>query len=346
MNNNVIISLLVSNFSFSQICRKQLAKHLKGNMDCFKVFGGDKMKYLRSNWFLIMSFIVSTVLGGNNAIAVQYSNVELSPFWGGAIRLSAASILLFFIVLITRLQIPKGRAMVGALIFGVIQYGLSYALIYWSLLKVPAGMFMVVLALSPLFTFFLAIGFHQERFQWQILAGGLLSVLGIGIVFGEGLTAEVPLLSLLAIILVAVLFALAMVIFKIFPQSHPVTTNAIGMGVGGVILLAGSFMANETRVLPELPATWIAVSYLIIFGSVITFVLSFYVLKQWKASITSYQLVILPIVTIIFSSILTDEKITTTFMIGSFFVLLGVFIGAIAPKKVIHKKIPAPQKHL
>jgi len=295
------------------------------------------MKKSWPTWLLILSFIVSTILGGNNAIAVRFSNAELPPFFGGAIRLSVASVILFIVVAIIGLELPKGRSLVGALIFGVLQYGISYALIYWSLLEVPAGMFQVILALVPLLTFLFAILHRQEEFQWQILVGGLLALGGIIVIFNEGLSANVPLLSLFAIVIVAACFAESMIIFKAFPKSHPITTNAIAMGVGGLILSVISMLSSEVPRLPSLSRTWFSVIYLIIFGSIVIFVLSFYVLKHWKASITSYQLVLVPIVTIIFASFLAGEEISGVFIIGGSLVLLGVIIGALAPEAFFNK---------
>lgn len=308
--------------------------------------GDRRMKNRLPTWMLVLSFIISTFLGGNNAIAVSFSNAELPPFWGGALRMFGASLILLATVLILGLKIPKGRSLIAAILFGVLQFGFSYVLIYWSLLDVPPGMFMVVLSLTPLLTFSFAIIFHQEKFQWQILIGGLLSLIGTVLVFYEGLVADVPLLSLLAIIFVAVFFALAMVLFKARSSSHPVTTNAIGMSVGGIILLISSFVFQEVRSFPKITSTWVALIYLIIFGSVITFGLSFYVLKHWKASITSYQMVLLPIVTIVFSSILIGEVINAMFVVGGFFVLFGVYIGAVAPKTIFMKIICFFKKNL
>src|SRR5688572_20088800 len=105
----------------------------------------------------LLAFVVSTVLAGNNAIAVRFSNQELPPFFGAGLRFGAAALILFGVVAALRLPLPTGRSLTGALVFGSLQYGMSYALMYWSLQQVPAGMFQVVLALAPLFTFVLAI---------------------------------------------------------------------------------------------------------------------------------------------------------------------------------------------
>jgi drug/metabolite transporter (DMT)-like permease len=290
----------------------------------------------------LVAFAISTILGGGNAIAVRFSNVELPPFFGAAIRFAIASLLLFLIVIYRRLPLPKGRALIGVLIFGTLQFGISYALIYWSLLEVPAGLFQVILALTPLLTFFFAVLHRQESFQWQTLFGGILAVAGIAIIFRDSLGADVPLISLLAVVLTAACFAEAIVLFKTFPKAHPITTNAYAMGTGAFVLFVGSWIAQETLIVPRLSETWMAVGYLVLFGSVGAFVLGLYVLSHWTASAGSYLLVLMPIVTVLLSSWITDEKVTSALLLGGVLVLVGVYVGALMPpglfKKVVLQK--------
>ena len=65
---------------------------------------------------------------------------------------------------------------------------------------------------------------HQEDFEWRILAGGLLAVAGIAVIFRDQISADVQPFSLLAIVFAAVCIAEASVLYKKFPGMHPVTT--------------------------------------------------------------------------------------------------------------------------
>jgi drug/metabolite transporter (DMT)-like permease len=141
------------------------------------------------------------------------------------------------------------------------------------------------------------------------------------------------LFSLLAVILAAACFAEAGVLFKTFPKSHPITTNALAMTVGAGILFVISGVSGETPLWPTLNTTWAALAYLVLFGSVGTFVLALYVLSRWKASAASYQLVLMPIVTIISASWLMQEEVTVALLFGGVLVLGGVYIGALPPPK-------------
>ena len=70
------------------------------------------MQTKRPEKLTLIAFIISTILGGNNAIAVRFSNVELPPFFGAGLRFVVASLILFLIVLILRLQLPNGRSLI------------------------------------------------------------------------------------------------------------------------------------------------------------------------------------------------------------------------------------------
>jgi len=109
------------------------------------------------------------------------------------------------------------------------------------------------------------------------------------------------------------------------------------MGMGAVILFVTSGIGRETPQLPSLLPTWTALLYLIFFGSVGTFVLALYVLTRWTASATSYSLVLMPIVTVIFASWIANEPITLTLLLGGLFVLFGVYIGALAPPDLLRR---------
>jgi drug/metabolite transporter (DMT)-like permease len=258
--------------------------------------------------------------------------MELPPFWGATIRFAPAALLLFLLVFLLKLPLPAGRALLGAAFFGLINFGASYAFLYYGLLEVQAGLSQVILALVPLLTLIFAIASRQEKFHWRPMIGVLLAVAGIGIVFGVQLQADVPFLSLLAILLGGVCFAASSVLVKSFPQSHPITTNAVGMAAGTLALYLMSILWKETPVFPTQPATWIALVYLILFGSCATFILALSILKRWTASATSFSFVLFPIVTILASSWLTGEVISPSILVGGLLVMAGVYTGALAPR--------------
>lgn len=288
----------------------------------------------------LLAFLGVVVFGGANAIGVKITVEELAPFWGAGMRFAAAGALMLLIVATTRRPLPRGRSLWGAALYGVVGFAASYALAYAALRDVPAGTAMVLIALTPLFTFGLAIAHGQERFHFQGLVGSLIAVVGIGLVFVDQLSADVPLIPLLLILLAAVAIAESGVIVKWIPKSDPFATNAVAMLTGTALLLILSVVAGEPWVLPTQAATWAAVGYLIVLGSVAMFALFVFTLQRWTASAVSYVTLLMPLVTVALAVVLTGEQITASFVVGGAVILGGVYVGAFLKSRP--SRTPAP----
>jgi drug/metabolite transporter (DMT)-like permease len=280
----------------------------------------------------LAAFLVLVVIAGGNAPAIREvscSMCELDPFWGAATRFLLAGVLFAFVACGLRAQIPRGRALVGAALYGVLQFGAGFGLVYWGLVRAPAGLGQILLACVPLFTFALAVAHRQERFRWEGIVGALLALAGVGVVFGSGVEAGVPLSSMLALVAGALCWAEALIVVKGFPPVHPAAMNAVAMAAGALLLLALGAALGEEFAIPEAASTWGAQTYLVIAGSIGVFWLYLFVLGRWTASAASYQLVLIPLVTLAISAWLQDEQITPAFVAGSLLVLVGVYVGAL-----------------
>jgi drug/metabolite transporter (DMT)-like permease len=276
----------------------------------------------------LLAFVAVTVLGGANAIAVKETLGELAPLWSAAIRFVPAGVLMTAVVLIGRRAFPRGRSLQGAALYGFFGFTASYGLIYSGMQDVPAGTTMVLVSLTPLFTFGLAIAHRQEQFHVQGLVGAVVAAIGVAIVFADQLTADVPLLSLLLIMLGAAAIAEAGVIVKLIPRSDPFGTNAVAMLVGGVLLTSLSLLAGDPRVAPAETATWISLAYLVVLGSVVMFALYVFALQRWTASAVSYVTLLMPIVTVALGFLIRGESITAPFVLGAAVIMGGVYVGA------------------
>ena len=279
----------------------------------------------------LTAFVTAVIFLGVNFVAVRFSNQELPPFWGASLRFIIASILLFGIVRFRNIPLPQGAALTGALLYGLFSFAISYAFLYWGLTRVSAGMASVLFATIPLITQLIASLIGQERLTWKGILGAIIVIAGIAVVFIEQLRFDIPLIYLGSVLLGVVSSALSGIIVKHYPRSHPVSANVIGMGVGAILLLVLSLFTGETRGLPSLPATWLALGWLVL-SSIVGFVLIVWLLSRWSATATSYIGVCTPLVTVVAASLLAGETPTVTFLAGSLLVLVGVYVGALSPQ--------------
>ncbi|MDQ3937775.1 MAG: DMT family transporter, partial [Chloroflexota bacterium] len=127
----------------------------------------------------LAAFAVAVTLGGGNFLAVRFSNRELDPFWGAGLRFGIAALLFIGIVAALRLPWPRGALLRRTVLYGVLGFAGFYALMYWALLHVTAGVAAIVLAIVPLVTLLMGAAQKLETVSWRGLVGSVLALAGI-----------------------------------------------------------------------------------------------------------------------------------------------------------------------
>jgi drug/metabolite transporter (DMT)-like permease len=282
---------------------------------------------------VVAAFAGNALFAGGNAVAIRFSNRELDPLWGAGLRFTLAASLMCALMIALRAPFPRGRAMTGALLWGVFQFAGAFGFAYYAFVHVHAGLGQIVLSLVPLATLLLAVSQGQERMRGAAVLGTILGLAGVALIARDPLGESVPLLAVLALLASAVCFAQAAVFSRRFPPVHPVATNAVGMVVGAAILLGASALFRETWELPDQRATWLAVGYVVVVGSIAVFLLYLFVLQHWDASRAAYVMVLIPFVTVVLSAWLDAEPIRPSLVLGGTLVISGVYIGALRPAR-------------
>lgn len=278
---------------------------------------------------ILLAFAGVVFLAGSNIVAVRFSNRELDPFWGAGLRFTGASVILWALVARGRYPLPRGRALGGALVYGVVSFLIAYAFFYWGSQEVPAGLGGTIMASVPLLTVLFAAAHRLEPLRLRGVIGAVVAMIGIAIMSSGALSGDVSLTSVLAVLVAAAAASESGIVLKLLPSAHPVVTNAIGMSVGAVLLLVLSSLVGDSWVAPESSRVWAAIVYLAV-ASPFLFMLVVYVIQRWTATGASFQFVLFPIVSVIGGALLLGEDVTSSLLLGAPFVLAGVYVGALS----------------
>jgi drug/metabolite transporter (DMT)-like permease len=281
----------------------------------------------------LVAFLIGAVLSSGNPISVKFSNVELDPFWGATFRFTLAAGLMLIVMAVLRLPFPRGRALWGAVLYGIFNFGLAFACLFYALVELGAGFLQILLAVIPLTALLLAVAQRQERLRLSAVIGSVLAFAGVLLMSQVALDDSISLTSILVAMGAALCLAQGAVLVRIFPPAHPVSLNAVGMTVGAVILFIATLIAGDSFTMPTLPETWLAIAYMVVIGSGVVFILWVFVLKRWEASRAAYNFVLLPPITLVFSSWILDEKVGIELIFGGLLILVGVYIGALRPQR-------------
>ncbi len=278
---------------------------------------------------LVAAFAALVVLVGANIVAIRFTNRTLAPFWNAGLRFALAAILFTTLGVVRGAALPGRRTVAEAGAYGLLAFAAFFGFLYLGLVRAPAGLGQVFLALGPLITLAMAVAIGMERFRWRPVAGGLVALAGIGLMYGVEAAASVPLTSILALVAAAASFAAGGIVVKRAHEADPLVRNAIATAVGAIVLLGVSLLAREPWTLPPDPATLLALVYLIVPGTVGIFLLFLLLLRHWAATAVSTQFVLAPIVGISLGAVLLGESISLPIVIGAALVIGGVWIGAL-----------------
>lgn len=277
----------------------------------------------------LLLFFGSALLAAGNFVAVRYSNQELAPFWGAGLRFALAAASFAALVLVTGAKWVRREDVPRALLAGLLNFAVFYALMYWSLVRVTAGTASVMIGTVPLLTLLLAASQRLERLSARTFLGGVLALAGIGwMTAASGVITAEP-LALLTLFLAAACLAQAIIVVKRVSRNNPAALNALGMGVGAAVLLLLSLFAGETWNLPTSTPAILAVVYLVTFGSMGLFGLTILLLRRWSSSASAYVLVVAPLFTLVLEAMIAGAPLTVSAVLGAVLVVAGTWFGAL-----------------
>jgi drug/metabolite transporter (DMT)-like permease len=278
---------------------------------------------------VLIAYFALVLMAGANAVAIRYTQSELAPLWSAAARFVPASLLFFLGMVVFRIRLPRGRELLGDLVFGTLFFGVGFGCFALGISRVGAGRAQVVFAAIPLVTLVLAVMQGLERMTWRGVFGATLTIAGFALVFARPADATGGPSGVAVLLLGAVAIGEAMVVFKSLPASNAIATNAVAMTAGSCLILLLSAATGEEHAIPSTSETWVAVAYLASVGSVVVSILNLFVLSRLAASTTSYQFVLFPFVAVALGAWLLHEPVTPVFAIGASLVLSGAYIGAL-----------------
>lgn len=286
-----------------------------------------------------LAFALLCLVWGSTWLVIKVGYGGLGPFNVAAIRFLVAGAVMAALVPLMRARWPSTREeWTLAMVVGVALFAGDYGLIYWGEQRLDSGTTAVVFAISPLTTALLAhLYLPGERATPRKLGGTLVAFLGVVALFAGSVRVDATLaLPVLAIVGAAVCASIGSVATKRHGATlHAAGLNAPAMLVGGALLLLVSWATGESPRLPKDAATWEAIAYLALAGSVVTFLLYFWLLKTWAATTMSLIAVVVPLVALVLGYAALRETPTAWTGLGAALILAGVVLALGKPKRVL-----------
>ena len=285
-------------------------------------------------------WLILCVIWGSTWLFIKLGLSDLPPFSFAGIRFVIACTILFSFIRIRRMRLPRAlRTWLLLALSGTLAFGLNYGLLFWGEQYISSGLAALLQATIPAFGLVFA-HFHlpSERLSWARIAGVVLGVCGVGIVFSNQLAVagSQALAGCVALILSSIFVAYSNVLVKAYGKNLDPAVLAAGQMVFGLLLLLGVGIPLEGN---PLRFHWTAMAvvslfYLAIVGSVIAFLLYYWLVLNIDVTKSMLIALVTPVVAVLLGMVVLNEEIGWRTLIGGALIMVGIgFIVVRKPKK-------------
>ena len=287
--------------------------------------------------FIWLIILIITLLWGYVWVLMKSALLYMGPFTFSAFRFGTGAITLLFVVLILKIGLPPKRYWKHLIVVGILQTSIVFLFVMYGLEFVGAGKASVLLYSMPMWSSMLAARFLGEKLTPSKFTGlligmvGLLTILGWDIWAGQSFEM---IFGEILIIIAAVSWGIANVYYRLHVQDLPkIQASAFQMLFGTIgIIIATLFMEwGEPVVLNAHSIYYILFTG--VFASALCFTVWFVVISLIDMVTATIATLLVPIFGLVFSSLLLDEKMTMSILIGSGLIIIGIIIAQVKVKR-------------
>ena len=226
--------------------------------------------------------------------------------------------------------LPRGKEWGPILVLSFLNFMISNGLSTWGVKYISAGLGSIIGAIFPLWIVLIGL-FKSQKIPIKAILGIIIGFAGVCVIFSQHLTDFLNPLFTKGIIL-SVLATWAWAFGTLYTKDqagsfNPYFSLGLQMIISGIVLTSVSNISGIAIPLSEIPwQSWAAISYLVLFGSVLSFIAYLYALQRLPTEQASIYAYINPIVAVALGSIIFNEKLTVFIAIGGLITLLGVYL--------------------
>lgn len=291
---------------------------------------------------LVAAVAVMCAIWGSTWIVIKAGAVVLPPFTGAAWRMVVAWVVMVVVcVPLARREgrpRPPWRLVVAT---GLLQFTISYAIVYQCAVVLPSGLTAVLWAIYPMLLGVVSLLFAPSQRlagrQWLGLTLGFGGIVGL---FATDLEAAGPqhLTAAAVLLLSPLVVAFSNVYLKQRGSGYSVTLlNRDALAIGSFGLLALATATEQPFGIEFSRRAVLTIAYLGVVGTSLAFTIYFWALRHMSVHVVGLTAYITPLIALLLGVWLRGEPLTATVVTCTAAILVGVFLARSAPRPA-----PAP----
>jgi drug/metabolite transporter (DMT)-like permease len=276
-----------------------------------------------------LAWITICIVWGTTYLAIRIGVAELPPMLFAGFRWLIAGSLMTILLNLRGYTLPKLKELKHLAIVGILLIGIANGLVVVAEQWLPSGLTALILSSLP----FWVVGLESllpkgPKINWLIISGLVLGTSGVILVFIRDLNVTLEFNILLGgiCLLGAVISWSAGSLYWKYKQSNvrPLMGASVQMLIAGFLQTLLGFAFGEHNNFHLTQNGFLALGYLILFGSVLGYASYIYSVTNLPLSLVSTYAYINPIIAILLGWYILDEPLTITVFVASGLILLGV----------------------
>jgi drug/metabolite transporter (DMT)-like permease len=291
-------------------------------------------------WKTLLAFAIIYFVWGSTFLAIRIGVREVPPLLLAGVRFFAAGIVLYGWMRATGTASPTRREWASVTLLAVLIFLVDYGLVFWAEQRVPSGITAVMLATIPVFTALLEILIlRTQRLTLRLAIALLVGLAGVAVLVSRSVgfgDAPIAATGAIALVVAAICWSLASILTRklSLPESKVMSSGA-QMLVGGIMLLLAAAMFGEFRGFRPREVSmhaWLALLYLIIAGSIISFTAYVWLIHHESPTKVGTYAYVNPVIAVVLGYFLGGEALGARTLAGTFLVLVSVVVITTTPK--------------
>ncbi len=225
---------------------------------------------------------------------------------------------------------PKGKQWKTILILSILNFVLSNGLSTWGVKYISSGLGAIIGAIVPLWIVIISF-FSGERLARLAIIGLIVSFGGVCVIFYDHLS-DFLIPDFRFGIFISLISTLTWAFGSLYTKKKAASFNpyfslGLQMFLSSILLFAYTGATGTSVSLSSIPAiSWWSIAYLVVFGSVLTFIAFIYALQHLPAQISSIYAYINPIIAVILGAVIFGETLNASIAIGGGVTLFGLYM--------------------
>lgn len=278
----------------------------------------------------ILALVWISFFWGTTWLASKEGVKHMPALQLAAIRQCIGAICYLSFFLFKKTTWPKGKQWNTIILLSILNFVLSNGLSTWGVKYISSGLGAIIGAIFPLWIVVIQF-FKGERVTRLAFIGLLVCFGGVCIVFSDYLSDFFKpdfQFGILLSVIATITWAFGSLYTKKKAASfNPYFSLGLQMLLSSIFLFIYTGCTGTFVSLAKIPSpAWWSIAYLVVFGSITTFVAFIYALQNLPTEISSIYAYINPIVAVLLGAFIFNEPLTITLSIGVMVVLLGIYL--------------------